>query len=431
MIEDGQIAYLRGFGHAGKQAVTPQTPMLIGSQSKSFTALAIAQLAEQGKIDLEAPVIDYLPWFKVADADASATITINHLLHHTSGLSDAGYGVILPDDADMETAIQSLRKARLTAPVGTQFQYFNMGYVVLARIVEIVSGRGYADYLRENIFAPLGMDQTTADPGEMRNFPNGYTRIFGFPVQVPTRIPVYEIGAGFILSNAEDMAKYAEAMLEDGGGLISGEMKQKMFTPLLGGYGMGWMIADGGGKIHHGGANNSFHTEVNIYPFRDKAFVILTNAGSQADHFISTKQFTDAVESTVLGNPPISINTGWSVRWIGWALGILVAGLVILHSRNFFDLFHNWRTRFPTYSRLKKVVDIAISFLIPTAILIFIYTQVSAFYGNRFNLFTTFANIAFGLPDVLVLMIVGISFDYVQGFIKLLFISILKRKTYR
>ena len=100
VVEGGQIVYLKGYGSAGGgRPMTAQTPMLIGSQSKSFTALAIAQLAEAGKLDLDAPVRTYIPWFRVADEDASARITLDHLLHHTSGLSDAGYGVVLPDDA--------------------------------------------------------------------------------------------------------------------------------------------------------------------------------------------------------------------------------------------------------------------------------------------------------------------------------------------
>ena len=102
VVEDGQIVYLKGYGSAGRRAMTPQTPMFIGSQSKSFTALAVAQLAEQGKLDLNAPVRTYIPWFRVADEAASGRITINHLLHHTSGLSESGYSVILPADATTE-----------------------------------------------------------------------------------------------------------------------------------------------------------------------------------------------------------------------------------------------------------------------------------------------------------------------------------------
>ena len=109
--------------------------MFIGSQSKSFTALAVAQLAEHGKLDLNAPVQTYFPWFRVADEAASSQIMINHLLHHTSGLSESGHSVILPADATTEQAVRSLAQARLTAPVGTKHQYFNIGYDVLTYII--------------------------------------------------------------------------------------------------------------------------------------------------------------------------------------------------------------------------------------------------------------------------------------------------------
>ena len=89
IVKDDRIAYLRGFGEADEsgRAVTPKTPFIIGSLSKSFTALAIMQLVEAGKVELDAPVQRYLPWFRVADEKASGAITVRHLLNHTSGLS--------------------------------------------------------------------------------------------------------------------------------------------------------------------------------------------------------------------------------------------------------------------------------------------------------------------------------------------------------
>ena len=99
IVQGERALYLRGYGSAGRgRPMTPQTPMVIGSQTKSFTALAVAQLAERGLVDVRAPVRDYIPWFAVADADASARITVAHLLHHTSGLSDAGHPAILPEE---------------------------------------------------------------------------------------------------------------------------------------------------------------------------------------------------------------------------------------------------------------------------------------------------------------------------------------------
>ena len=254
-------------------------------------------------------------------------ITVNHLLHHTSGLSESGYSVLLPADATLEDAVRSLAQAHLTAPVGTKHQYFNLGYDTLATIVEQVSGQRYADYLQDHVFGPLGMASSTAKPDSAAGLAQGYTRLFGFALPMRQIVRDYEIGAGYIVSTAEDLARYAIAMQNGGAGLISPEMVQKMFTPGLDGYGMGWMVGEGGAKIYHGGANETFRTEVNLYPRRDRAFVLLTNEGHQVDHFVSAAQLTGSVEAVVLGQTPPPVEQGLSVRWIGWALGIIVACL--------------------------------------------------------------------------------------------------------
>lgn len=418
VVEDGEIVYLHGYGTAGRgQAMTPQTQMLIGSQSKSFTALAIAQLAEQGQIDLNAPVQTYIPWFQVADEEASARITVNHLLHHTSGLSDAGYGVVLPDDATLEQAVRSLSKAQLTAPVGSKHQYFNRGYTTLAYIVELRSGQSYANYLQAYILDPLGMASSTAAPATAAGLAQGHTRLFGFAAPMREPIPAYGVGEGYIISTAEDLARYAIAVMDRGGGLVSPQMMRRILTPGLGSYGMGWMIFDNGATIVHGGANHTFRTELNLYPRAGRGFVLLTNQGYQVDHFVSARQLAQTVEAVVLGQQAPPGPEGWSVRWIGWALAIFVVALALFHSRNLLSL-RGWRQRARAMSPGKRTRDIAISFIIPTVILVVVFWQVSAFYGDRFNLWTHLAYFRLGLPDIFILMLVGIIPDYVQGLAK-------------
>lgn len=419
VVEDGQIVYSKGYGTAGDgQPMTPQTQMLIGSQSKSFTALAIAQLAEAGKIDLNTPVQTYIPWFRVADEAASRRITINHLLHHTSGLSDSGYGVVLPLDTTPEQSVRSLAQAQLTASVGSEHQYFNMGYSVLSYIIEIVSGETYAGYIHNHILAPLGMDASTADPFHAPGLAQGYTRLFGFAVPMSEQIPAYGAGEGFIVSTAEDMARYATAVMQDGAGLVSPRMMQRILTPGLGNYGMGWMIYDDGAKIIHGGANQTFRTDVNLYPRNGRAFILLSNQGYQVDHFISAAQLNASVEAIVLGNTPPPVSQGWSVRWVGWGVGLFVLALGVFETRNLLSL-RQWRERSRKMTPARQAWDVAVSFLIPTVILVIVFWQVSRFYGDRFNLWTNLAYFGRGLPDVFILMLVGSLPDYIQGIIKL------------
>ena len=198
VISKTEIVYLKGYGTAGDgRSMTPQTPMYIGSQSKSFTGLAIAQLIEQGRLNLNDPVQKYISWFKVADSEASQKITINHLLHHISGLSEAGFTAELPEDATNEDAVRALASVRLTEPIGAKFQYFNVGYDVLAVVIQSVSGMPYEEYLQKNILDPLGMSHTYTDPALAREngLAQGYSRFFGFVI--PQRQPhrVFEVGA--------------------------------------------------------------------------------------------------------------------------------------------------------------------------------------------------------------------------------------------
>ena len=420
------IVYLKGYGTAGQnRPMTPQTPMYIGSQSKSFTGLAIAQLIEQGKISPDDPVRTYIPWFRVADEDASLKITVNHLLHHTSGLSEAGFTAILPEDASKEDAVRALASARLTAPVGAKHQYFNVGYDVLALIVQNVTGVSYEQYIQENIFDPLEMTRTYTDPviARANGLSQGHSRFFGFTV--PQRQPhrVYEVSAGFIISTAEDMAHYAIAM--DSGGIYEGNRvlsiqgMDMLFAPVQG-YGMGWMVEPG--HVFHGGANETFKTFVDIYPLRDMSIVLLINQGYMLDHFISAPQIFKGVEAIVLGRPVPSVSTGWSVKQIGWILLLFVLLLAAYQARNLLSL-RGWAERARGWSTARRVMDIGISFLIPTLILFIVFHQVKAFMGYRFNFTYQLITMFRTLPDIAILMIVGSLPDYIQGLVKLYWIA--------
>jgi CubicO group peptidase (beta-lactamase class C family) len=417
-----EIIYLKGYGTAGDgRPMTPQTPMYIGSQSKSFTGLAIAQLIEQGKIKPNDAVQKYIPWFRVADKEASKRITVNHLLHHTSGLSEAGFTVMLPDDASNEDAVRALASAELTAPVGTTFQYFNVGYDVLTVVVQNVSGMKYEDYIRQNIFDPLEMTHTYTDPilARENGLSQGYSRIFGFTIPQEQPHRVFDVGAGYIISTAEDLAHYSMAM--DNAGYYNGKplLSLKGMDMLFyaeNGYAMGWFVEQG--HIFHGGANETFKTYVDIYPLRDMSFVLLINQGYLMDHYISAPQIAEGVEAIVLERIPPPVAEGWSVKYIGWLLLLFVLTLSLFQIHNLFSL-RRWVERARKWSPRKKIWDTAISFIIPTVILIAVFSGIKAFFGYRFNLTYQVINMTRTLTDITVLMFVGSVPDYVQGFVKL------------
>ena len=161
IVEKGQIVHWRGFGQArpGGQSPTPQTPFFIGSLTKSFTALAVMQLVEAGKIDLDASVQRYLPWFRVADSWASAQIAVRHLLNQTSGLPTSAGEIPLADfdsrPGAAERQMRALALLQLARPVGAAFEYSNANYDLLGLIIEVASGESYGSYVQSHIFLSL------------------------------------------------------------------------------------------------------------------------------------------------------------------------------------------------------------------------------------------------------------------------------------
>jgi CubicO group peptidase (beta-lactamase class C family) len=156
VVEGDKVTYLKGYGIAdpSMRPVTPQTPFLLGSTSESFTALAVLQLVEQGKLDLDAPVRKYLPWFSMRDGaggkNASDRITLRQLLHHTSGIPNPTSEIALVHNnrlADaLEKQVRSFSQAELAHPPGSGMEYANANYQIAGLIMQTVSGRSIEDF---------------------------------------------------------------------------------------------------------------------------------------------------------------------------------------------------------------------------------------------------------------------------------------------
>ncbi len=190
IVKGDRTVYLKGYGISGpdQAPVTPQTPFVLGSTSKSFTALAVMQLAEAGKIELDAPVQRYLPYFRTADEAASSQITVRYLLNQTSGFSIyTGRKGMVEGDKSIEQHIRDLKDTPLIGPAGSAYQYSNVNYNILSGIVQAVSGKPYAQYVSDHIFKPLAMNHSYAAPEQARNdgLATGYQPVFG--VMVPTK----------------------------------------------------------------------------------------------------------------------------------------------------------------------------------------------------------------------------------------------------
>ncbi|HTP09268.1 MAG TPA: serine hydrolase domain-containing protein [Anaerolineae bacterium] len=301
IVEGDQIVHMRGFGRAQPdgEAPTPQTPFFIGSLTKSFTALAVMQLVEAGKIELDAPVQRYLPWFGVADPQASAEMTVRHLLNQTSGLPML-LGMTNLADVDnrpdaAERQVRALSALKITRPVGSKFEYSNLNYNVLGLIVEAASGECYEGYVQQHIFDPLDMSHsyTSKADAQQDGLAMGHRFWFGVPVAARNLpVPRGSLPAGELISSAEDIGHYLIAQLNGGryrsAQILSGAGIEEMHRPAaeinemgmsLGHYGMGW-ISEGTGAsriVSHSGIVPDFGGFIALVPGQKKGLVLLFN----------------------------------------------------------------------------------------------------------------------------------------------------------
>jgi CubicO group peptidase (beta-lactamase class C family) len=294
LVHNDQVMHLRGFGEADQsgRAVTPKTPFVLASVSKSFTSLAVMQLVEAGKIELDAPVQRYLPWFRVADPVASARITVRHLLYQTSGIPGSGYACATEQATmSLEQYVRSLATLPLDRPVGSRHEYCSTNYDILGLIVQTVSGEPYATYTEQHIFAPLQMHDSFATEPEARRdgLAQGYRWIYG----VPAPFDYYNtagVPAGYLISSAGDLAHYLIAQMNGGrfgsATLLSSAGIATMHAPAVpreggrGYYGMGWVNGPFAGvpAIWHDGEDVNFHALLLIEPQTHWGVILLVNA---------------------------------------------------------------------------------------------------------------------------------------------------------
>lgn len=381
------VLYTAGYGHdSSGKPITPDTAMPIGSISKSFTAFAVMQLVEQGKVNLDTPVNIYLPEFALADP-LGAEITVRQVLTQTSGMSDTGFPEMdLPQPDSLQGAVARLREAKLIAEPGTQFIYHNPNYQVAARLVEVVSGEPFADYLQQHIFEPLGMNSSqTFDRAEqtISRTANGYVFIYGRPV-ARSILPHFFNGAGGVVSTAHDLAHWL--ILQNSAGnaaedeqLITPQSLNIMHTPsnIDGDYAMGWeqdILADGTKRLEHGGTPFTFSADQAIFPETRYGFTLLFNNTSTFG--AEQISFIEGLTSLVQGNQP-----KFGVR-VSFIADSIVAFLTLLAVVNSVDQLKRARTWVTTTPLWRMATSFLLS-LIPIIIFVNLPTVAGFVFGNR------------------------------------------------
>ena len=278
--------------------VTEDTLFQIGSISKSFATVALLQLVERGKLDLHAPVKDYLPWFDIRSE--YAPITLHHLMTHTAGI---------PIGSESTTAAESevwyLREAEASAPPGEFFHYSNTGYKALGLVLESVTGMPCHEFVRRNVIEPLGMTKTYASiTNDLRSLTaTGYTWIHDdrpagkkSPL-APAVWPESASADGSISSVPEDMAKYIRMLLRRGEGPDGRIISEDSFGILTGryivpqdsyhgesyGYGLNVQDCEGHVLIWHTGGMIGYTSAMHMDLDLGVGMIVLTNSLSGPD----------------------------------------------------------------------------------------------------------------------------------------------------
>lgn len=335
VIRDGEPAESGGQGVARKGTDTPvtaDTPFLIGSISKSFTALAVMQLVEAGDVELDAPAGDYVE--ALADTPAGSP-TVRELLSHTSGFSTLQGNTVHGDrtggDDALANAVAALADITPAYEPGTRWEYSNTNYQVLGRLIEEVAGTTYQAYVTEHILEPVGMTASTVADGAIHpEMATGHTPWFWTkrPLgETPTDLATAPQGG--IIATAHDLALYLAMMMNGEDDVLSAAGKAQMMraasavSPF---YGFGWYV-NGDGTVGHSGAVPGVETQATMAPGRDDAVVVLVNGGSGIG-FGETTQLRYAVTAAALEIDYAGEGSRWGQKAL--FLGLALAPILYL-----------------------------------------------------------------------------------------------------
>jgi CubicO group peptidase (beta-lactamase class C family)/poly(3-hydroxybutyrate) depolymerase len=295
------------YGYANfpaKIEATTDTLFQIGSMSKVWTATLAMQLVDEGKLDLDAPVAEVLPELRLADAEVAKTVTMRHLLNHTSGIdgdvfTDTGRG----DDC-VEKYVALLSEQKQNHPLGVTWSYCNAGFVLAGRVIEKLTGLTWDAALRQKIYAPLGLKHTVTLPEEALLFRTaaGHVDVTADPVLAPVwQLPRSLGPAGLICSAPADVLAFARMHLTgglaaDGTRVLSGESTEAMTKleadlpdkySLGDSWGIGWIRFgwDGHRLVGHDGNTIGQAAFLRVLPEAGLAVTLLTNGGHARDMY--------------------------------------------------------------------------------------------------------------------------------------------------
>jgi CubicO group peptidase (beta-lactamase class C family) len=306
-VQDGQVVLAAGWGQRDldtKLPVTADTLFAIGSTTKAFTAATIGALVDDGLLDWERPLRDYVPEIQLHDPVVSDRLTVVDLLSHRSGLPRHEMVWLGHPSRTRAEVIRRLRFLPLSKDLRQAFQYCNLGYLMAGYAVEALSGTSWEDYLRRRLLTPLGMGRSNLSVEAMSADPDhatAYERRQGVVVPVPQRPITALAPAGAVNSCAADLTRWLLAQLGDGQldgkAVMSAAMVAHQHEPHIvlpedrtfpastrHAYGLGWFVGRYRGHrlLEHGGGIDGFLTECMLLPDDGIGVAVMTNTTSSA-----------------------------------------------------------------------------------------------------------------------------------------------------
>lgn len=417
IVQGESIVYTKGYGVSNTKgdSVTPNTPFILGSTTKSITALAVMQLAEAGKIELDQPVKKYIPEFQVADKEASSHITVRHLLNQTSGIpGTAGNSDYLNDRSTPEDFLNRLSTLTLKSSPGKVYEYAEANYVILGVLISKVSGERYEEYIQKHIFTPLDMKNsfTSKDKAIKSGLSTGYRTCFGFPFPSDFPYPSQYVSASYLISSAEDMAHYLKMYLSSGNDnstpVISGSGVEELFKPgpkLLHpagySYSMGWFVSDEN-KVHDGRPTNYYSCMV-IDSKSNTGIVLLTNTNNRLVTAEYSMPIAMGVSNLINGKKVEEVSFGFRELYFVFNL-IVIALIVSLLIRLVLSLtVFRRKLKNRTISRSWK----DIRFTIPDIVMVIIFTGTFIYLLESMQI--AFSIAMLGQPDMVIAFIAVIT----------------------
>lgn len=331
IVKDGKVLYAKGFGVSSltsKQKMDENTLVGIASNSKGFTATALAMLADEGKLNFDDKVSKYIPEFQMNDAYVSQEVTIKDLITHRAGLG-LGQGDLMffPEGGPLTVndIIHNVRYLKPENPFRTTLDYNNIMFIVAGEVIHRVSGLSWAEFIEQRILKPVGMTSSfgsynRAKAANVSNIIDAHAPVDGKVVAVPHDWNETGNAAGGIMSNIKDMTTWAEFLIngfttKDGKKLVTDKQIQQLWnlqisTPValknpydsnFGGYGLGWFLTDvkGHKQVYHTGGLIGTVTQFTLIPDLKLGIIVLTNQQSGA----AFSTITNTIKDSYLGMP--------------------------------------------------------------------------------------------------------------------------------